>query len=88
MTKRAAGLSFMASLWVFPGGRMESSDHSPEVLARIDTTELAGRENRSISMQGAPLDATTMHGLHVAACRETFEEAGVHARRPGRRRRL
>ena len=77
MTKRAAGLTFMANLWVFPGGRMESSDQSPEVLARIDTTELAGRENRLISMQGAPLDATTMHGLHVAACRETFEEAGV-----------
>ena len=35
LTKRAAGLAFMASLWVFPGGRMEQSDYRPGVLARI-----------------------------------------------------
>jgi 8-oxo-dGTP pyrophosphatase MutT (NUDIX family) len=34
LTKRAAGLSFMAGLWVFPGGRMETSDLSPELAAR------------------------------------------------------
>ena len=28
MTKRAAGLAFMAGLWVFPGGRMEVVDQS------------------------------------------------------------
>jgi 8-oxo-dGTP pyrophosphatase MutT (NUDIX family) len=77
LTKRAAGLSFMANLWVFPGGRMEPSDHGPEMLARIGTADLADRQQRFATRQGERLDIATVHGLHVAACRETFEEAGL-----------
>jgi 8-oxo-dGTP pyrophosphatase MutT (NUDIX family) len=77
LTKRAAGLSFMANLWVFPGGRMEPSDHAPELLARISTLDLDDRQARFDSLQGGRLDLATVYGLHVAACRETFEEAGL-----------
>jgi 8-oxo-dGTP pyrophosphatase MutT (NUDIX family) len=82
LTKRAAGLSFMASMWVFPGGRMEQSDFRPDVLARVASLDLADRERRLLSLQGAQLPLETLLGLHVAACRETFEEAGVMLGRP------
>ena len=42
LTKRAASLSFMGGLWVFPGGRMEPSDLSPELAARADQASIAG----------------------------------------------
>ena len=77
LTKRAAGLAFMANLWVFPGGRMEPSDYSPAVLQRITAADLADRHDRLGSLGGGRLDASVVYGLHVAACRETFEEAGV-----------
>ena len=41
LTKRAAGLSFMGGLWVFPGGRMEASDLAPELAARADQAAIA-----------------------------------------------
>jgi 8-oxo-dGTP pyrophosphatase MutT (NUDIX family) len=41
LTKRAAGLSFMGGLWVFPGGRMEASDLSPELAARSNQAAIA-----------------------------------------------
>jgi 8-oxo-dGTP pyrophosphatase MutT (NUDIX family) len=82
LTKRAAGLAFMASLWVFPGGRMEASDHCPAVLPCIAPDALIDRSHRLLSLQGAPLHQDAVLGLHVAACRETFEEAGVMLGRP------
>jgi 8-oxo-dGTP pyrophosphatase MutT (NUDIX family) len=82
LTKRAAGLAFMASVWVFPGGRMEQSDFRPEMMNRVASLDLADRECRILSLQGAQLPRETILGLHVAACRETFEEAGVMLGRP------
>ena len=84
LTKRAAALSFMANLWVFPGGRLEPSDSAAEVLARIDTSDLADRRERLAALDGGHLDLETVYGLHVAACRETFEEAGIMLGRPAR----
>lgn len=78
MTKRAAGLSFMAGLWVFPGGRMEPGDLAPELIERCDRTALSETCRRMLDRDhGTPIDAGTAHGLLVAACRETFEESGV-----------
>jgi 8-oxo-dGTP pyrophosphatase MutT (NUDIX family) len=77
MMRRGAGLSFMAGMWVFPGGRMEPADQSPRTLGRIlpDAREIALGQLRT--MQGATLDAASTAGFYVAACREAFEEAGV-----------
>ena len=77
MMRRGAALSFMAGMWVFPGGRMEPADQSPEALARIPPAALSACGERLHSMQGERLDAQSALGLHVAACRETFEEAGI-----------
>jgi 8-oxo-dGTP pyrophosphatase MutT (NUDIX family) len=82
MTKRAAGLSFMAGLWVFPGGRMEDADGSPEILARTSTTRRDEIRERMLGLDGRAIPRQAALALHVAACRETFEESGVLLARP------
>ncbi|HEX6571504.1 MAG TPA: hypothetical protein VF055_05740 [Steroidobacteraceae bacterium] len=77
MTKRAAGLSFMGGLWVFPGGRMEAADSAPGVSSRAALAAVESARHRMLDTGGAPVSAETALGLHVAACRETFEESGV-----------
>jgi 8-oxo-dGTP pyrophosphatase MutT (NUDIX family) len=76
MTKRAAGLSFMAGLWVFPGGRVEPADESPAVLERLDGLgpDVTARMRDRMGQQ---LPTPVTLAIHVAACRETFEESGV-----------
>jgi len=83
LTKRAAGLSFMGGLWVFPGGRMEPADLSPELASRADLVSIAETASRMLGMRdGEPIDVETARGLLMAACRETFEESGVLLARP------
>jgi 8-oxo-dGTP pyrophosphatase MutT (NUDIX family) len=82
LTKRAAGLSFMGGLWVFPGGRMETSDLSPELAARSDQASIAETGSRMLGADAASIDVDTARGLLMAACRETFEESGVLLARP------
>ena len=86
LTKRAASLSFMGGLWVFPGGRMEASDLAPELAARLDQAAIADTGSRMLSADAgadtASIDPDTARGLLIAACRETFEESGVLLARP------
>ena len=84
MTKRAAGLSFMAGLWVFPGGRLEAADEAPAIAARILGLEtVVAATPCMLGLDGQPIAESTALALHVAACRETFEESGVLLARPG-----
>jgi 8-oxo-dGTP pyrophosphatase MutT (NUDIX family) len=82
MTQRAAGLSFMAGLWVFPGGRMEDADRSAAIVARTAASRLDDIHRRMLALDGRPIPRDTAVALHVAACRETFEESGVMLARP------
>jgi 8-oxo-dGTP pyrophosphatase MutT (NUDIX family) len=86
LTKRAASLSFMGGLWVFPGGRMEASDLAPELAARSDQAAIADTGSRMLSADASSesIDLDTARGLLIAACRETFEESGVLLARPRR----
>ena len=77
MMRRGSSLAFMAGMWVFPGGRLEPSDHSSQALARLLPSSLARCSEGLHSLAGERLDPTAAIGLHVAACREAFEEAGV-----------
>jgi 8-oxo-dGTP pyrophosphatase MutT (NUDIX family) len=79
LTQRAAGLAFMGGLWVFPGGRLEDADASADIAARL-SPGCAGRLalERMLDLHDArPIDPAIALALHVAACRETFEEAGL-----------
>lgn len=44
MMRRGEGLSFLGGMWVFPGGRMEAADSSPEALARLPALARDGGE--------------------------------------------
>jgi 8-oxo-dGTP pyrophosphatase MutT (NUDIX family) len=83
LTKRAAGLSFMAGLWVFPGGRMEGADLAPPLADRVDRAAIAATALQMLDASGEPIAADTARGLLIAACRETFEESGLLLARSG-----
>ena len=82
MTQRAAGLTFMGGLWVFPGGRVEPADCSPEVAGSAVMERLEAVRQRMLDTSGSGITADLALGLLVAACRETFEESGVLLARP------
>lgn len=69
MVRRHAKAGFMAGAYVFPGGILDQDDRAwSRVVGRSpsDAADLLGED-----------DATLALALHVAAVRETFEEAGV-----------
>jgi len=77
MMRRGTGLAFMAGMWVFPGGRVDASDASAAIRARISPDALGAWHGRLRTPRGEPLAEDAALALHVAACRETFEESGV-----------
>jgi len=77
MMRRGSGLSFMAGMWVFPGGRVDVSDASAAIRARIAPGACGAWRGRLRTPQGEPLAEDAALALYVAACRETFEESGV-----------
>lgn len=70
MLRRHAGAGFAASRWVYPGGVVDPGDAEvdPHHWTGIDPDALADRFGRP---------AREVLALHVAAVRETYEEAGV-----------
>ncbi|MCA9606567.1 MAG: NUDIX hydrolase, partial [Myxococcales bacterium] len=69
MVKRHQKSGFMAGAYVFPGGTVDDADHGwTRVHGRApdDAAALLGEDDGSLAI-----------ALHVAAIRETFEEAGV-----------
>jgi 8-oxo-dGTP pyrophosphatase MutT (NUDIX family) len=72
MVRRHAKSGFMAGAYVFPGGTLDHADRSPELLARVH-----GRSPDEAARALGEDDGELALALHVAALRETFEEAGV-----------
>lgn len=73
MQRRSERASQYAGLYVFPGGKLETHDSDAVWQQRLDldTEQLLER----LAEPDSP--AALAQGLHVAALRETFEEAGV-----------
>ena len=69
MGRRAKGHVFMASKWVFPGGRVERTDAGAAAATELTPAE-AARLSREVSPRRA-------RALALAAVRETFEETGL-----------
>ncbi|WP_435990883.1 NUDIX hydrolase [Brevundimonas sp. LjRoot202] len=69
MGRRAPGHVFMASKWVFPGGRVERTD-----AGAASATELPPRDAARLAREVTPRRA---RALALAAVRETFEETGL-----------
>jgi 8-oxo-dGTP pyrophosphatase MutT (NUDIX family) len=77
--KRHGGHAFMPNKFVFPGGRLDSADCRMAVAHDLTPATLAYLIRR---MRGRPSVARA-RGLALAAVRETFEEVGLIAGRPG-----
>ncbi len=69
MGRRAPGHVFMASKWVFPGGRIDRSDFTAAAASALPAADLA-RLTREVPVRRA-------HALAMTAVRETFEETGL-----------
>ena len=70
LLRRHSRSGFAASMWVFPGGTVDPADRRMDASSyRLDDPD-----GRALAC-GLALGRTL--GLHVAAARETFEEAGV-----------
>jgi 8-oxo-dGTP pyrophosphatase MutT (NUDIX family) len=76
MTRRHDALRFMGGMWVFPGGRVDPPDRG-DAAAALLPAEAGGRATLLRAPDGTPLPPDLALGLQVAACRETWEEAGV-----------
>lgn len=69
MGRRAPGHVFMASKWVFPGGRVERGDFNAAAAGDLPA-DAAARLTREVPARRA-------RALALAAVRETFEETGL-----------
>lgn len=74
MGRRAQGHVFMASKWVFPGGRVDRADYRAPSASELDPAQVA-----LLSRGGKP---SLARALAIAAVRETFEETGLLVAQP------
>ncbi|MBC7918447.1 MAG: NUDIX hydrolase [Rhodoferax sp.] len=73
LMKRSGLSDTFGEAYVFPGGKLDAHDQSPAALAALDM-----HMDQLAQQLGEPeLEGTVAAGLHVAALREMFEEAGV-----------
>lgn len=69
MGRRAQGHVFMASKWVFPGGRVERTDYRAPSASELEP------DQEGLLARGAR--PSLARALAMAAVRETFEETGL-----------
>ncbi|KSU69342.1 MULTISPECIES: NUDIX hydrolase [Rhodococcus] len=69
LQRRVKGMAFAGGMTVFPGGRVDSADGSPDIGWSGPSPEWWGRQWGT--------DSATSRQLVLAAVRETFEECGV-----------
>lgn len=86
LVRRHRAMAFLGGAWVFPGGKLDPVDLDPESLRRVPPPARERCQAWAAS-RARPCSPEEAVGLYVAACRETFEEAGVllAAPRDGRR---
>jgi 8-oxo-dGTP pyrophosphatase MutT (NUDIX family) len=73
LIKRHAASNFMGDFYAFPGGKVEASDSSDELLSCVEGLS-ADADQDGLSAGVAPVIAVA---YWVAAIREVFEEVGV-----------
>ncbi len=73
LVRRHSRSAFMPGFYVFPGGRVETADYTPQ--AGEICHGLSFRQARDAIPDSSPPEKAL--GFFVAAIRETFEEAGI-----------
>lgn len=77
LMERSAKSRFMGGAFVFPGGKLDPEDEDPNMRALVSQGVPAWCRSQLAESPGRPLSEDRAFGLFIAACRETFEEAGV-----------
>jgi 8-oxo-dGTP pyrophosphatase MutT (NUDIX family) len=79
LVRRSDSIAFLGGAHVFPGGRVDPSDHSHDLVGgvRLQADRYVALASR---MPDVPAEVAIAH--HVAAVRELFEEAGVLLAQP------
>ena len=75
LVRRNDSIAFLGGAHVFPGGRVDPSDHAHDAHVTTGKT-------RSVIARMADVPAEVAIAHHVAAVRELFEEAGVLLAQP------
>ncbi len=71
LQRRPMTMGFAAGVWVFPGGRVDEADRDAAIEGSwVGPVPAVWAERLGVTVDEA-------RGLLVAACRETFEEAGL-----------
>jgi 8-oxo-dGTP pyrophosphatase MutT (NUDIX family) len=73
LLRRHADTRVLGGVYVFPGGKLDPQDCSPDAIASLDLD--AGALLERLHEPG--LSPETAAGLHIAALRETLEECGL-----------
>ena len=74
LVRRNDSIAFLGGAHVFPGGRVDASDHSHDVTGGVDL-QMDRYAAITARMLDVPAEVAIAH--YVAAVRELFEEAGV-----------
>ncbi len=84
MVRRSSKSTFVPEVFVFPGGGLEAFDSSPAALSTLvgpgsGALKQVFRDTPGLGAEAASLklEPAEIAGLHLAALRELFEEAGV-----------
>ena len=75
LMRRAQASQVLGGAYVFPGGKLDAADHSPQALQSLSETPEQLRQR----LDEAQLPPERAAGLFMAALREAFEECGVLA---------
>jgi len=73
LMRRNRNAGFVPGAYVFPGGRVDGSDATPDTLARLEGLSVADAERR-LQLEGTGPPAIA---YYLAALREAFEETGI-----------
>ncbi|MDA0327699.1 MAG: hypothetical protein O2958_01610 [Gemmatimonadetes bacterium] len=73
LMRRSRSAGFVPGAYVFPGGRVDGSDASPEAIERLDALTPASAGRRLELDDGDP----PAIAYYLAALREAFEETGI-----------
>lgn len=71
LLRRHSRSSFMANVWVYPGGQLDTADAAPDNHTFVDHLP------DDATLNALAPDPSTAIGLCLAAIRETFEEANL-----------
>src|SRR5262245_25178669 len=83
LVRRSDSIAFLGGAHVFPGGRVDPSDHHQDFVGGVRLQAdpyVPTNANITARMPDVPAEAAIAH--YVAAVRELFEEAGVLLARP------